>query len=120
MNLTDYLIDHSGLVWPELLDDWKWLVPASATVWLMNRFAELVLVLEDGSVAYLETSAGALRKIAAGQDEFIAKIDEGDNANEWLMIPLLDQCVTAGMTLSANQCYGFHIPPSLVACNSHL
>jgi len=91
MNLADYLIDYSGLVSSALLDYWKWLVPATATVWLMNRFAELVLVLEDGSVSYLETSAGAIRKIAASQDDFIAKIDEGDNANEWLMIPLVDR-----------------------------
>ena len=27
------------------------------------------------------------------------------------MIPLVDDCVAAGMTLAADQCYGFKIPP---------
>ena len=113
LNVADYLIDHSGFSWVDLLDDWKWLIPSTATVWLMNRFAELVLVFEDGSVSYLETSAGALRNIARDREEFIVRIDEGDNANEWLMIPLVDRCVTAGMILGANQCYGFKTAPTL-------
>lgn len=113
MNLGDYLIDQSRLVWRDLLDDWTWLVPSTASVWLMNRFAELILVLEDGSISYLETSAGALRAIATNQDDFIVKIDQGDNANEWLMIPLVDQCVAAGMTPAPSQCYGFKTPPTL-------
>ena len=113
MNVADYLIDHTGFAWADLLDDWKWLVPSTATVWLMNRFAELVLVLEDGGVSYLETSAGALRTIARDGEEFIVRIDEGNNANDWLMIPLVDHCVAAGMILGANQCYGFKTAPTL-------
>lgn len=113
VNVANYLIDHSGFVWADLLDDWKWLVPSTATVWLMNRFAELALVLEDGSVAYLETSAGALRNIARDREDFIVRIDENDNAHEWLMIPLVDRCMAAGMLLGANQCYGFKTAPTL-------
>jgi hypothetical protein len=113
MNLEAYLIDHSRFVWRDLLDDWTWLVPSTASVWMMNRFAELVLILEDGSVSYLETSAGALRAIAADQEDFVVKIDQGDNANEWLMIPLVDRCVASGMVLGANQCYGFKTSPTL-------
>jgi len=58
MNVASYLIDHSSLVWAKLLADWRWLVPETATVWLMNQFADLVLVMQDGSVSYLETGAG--------------------------------------------------------------
>jgi hypothetical protein len=35
------------------------------------------------------------------------------NANDWLMIPLVDRCVTAGMVLGTNQCYGFKTAPTL-------
>jgi hypothetical protein len=113
LNVADYLIDHSQFVWADLLDAWTWLVPPTATVWLMNRFAELVLVLENGSVSYLETSAGVLKNIARDRADFIVRIDQGNDANEWLMIPLVDRCVTAGMTLGPNQCYGFITAPTL-------
>jgi hypothetical protein len=113
MNVNDYLIDHSDFAWSDLLDDWRWLLAAPPTVWLCNRFAELVLVMQDGTVSYLETSAGALKKIAASRQDFIVKLDQGDNANEWLMIPLVDRCRAAGKMLGPNQCYGFTTPPVL-------
>jgi hypothetical protein len=113
MKVQDYLIDHSGFSWPNFLEDWRWLVPSTATIWLMNRFAELVLQLEDGTVCYLETSTGTLKKIARDKDEFIVRIDQDDNANEWLMIGFVDDCVAAGLTLGDNQCYGFIQPPTL-------
>ena len=40
LNVTDYLIDHSEFDWADLLDDWKWLIPSTAIVWLMNRLAD--------------------------------------------------------------------------------
>ena len=113
MNVNDYLIDHSGFAWSDLLDDWRWLLASPATVWLCNRFAELVLVMQDGTVSYLEASAGVLRSIATSRQDFIAKLDQGDNANEWLMIPLVDKCIAAGKMLGPNQCYGFTTPPVL-------
>jgi hypothetical protein len=36
-----------------------------------------------------------------------------ENANDWLMIPLTDACVAAGLTLGTNQCYSFKNPPIL-------
>jgi hypothetical protein len=41
------------------------------------------------------------------------KIDEGENANEWLMIPLVDKLVAAGIRLKPGHCYGFKTPPVL-------
>ena len=46
-------------------------------------------------------------------DDFIAKIDADDNAGVWLLIPLVDQCVSEGLVLNANQCYGYKVPPIL-------
>lgn len=45
--------------------------------------------------------------------DFGRKLDEDDNANEWLMIPLVGQLVAFGMHLQPGQCYGFKIPPVL-------
>ena len=113
MNVNDYLIDHSDFAWADLLEDWRWLLASPVTVWLCNRFAELVLVMEDGTVSYLETSRGVLKKIAICRQDFITKVDEGNNANDWLMIPLVDQCLAAGKVLGTGQCYGFSTPPIL-------
>ena len=58
---------------------------------------------EDGSVHMLDVGIGAVKRMADNRDHFADQIDVGDNANNWLMIPLVDQCVAAGLTLADNQ-----------------
>jgi hypothetical protein len=110
-NVHDYLIDHSGFDWPNLLKDWSWLLPRQVTVWLMNRFGDLFLVFDDGAVHMLEIGGGSLTKVAESRDDFCAKIDLDDNANNWLMIPLVDRLVDSGMRLAPGKCYHSKFPP---------
>src|SRR5688572_18857058 len=113
MTLDDYIIDHRGVNWPSVLRDWSWLLPPTLTVWIMNRFGDLFIVLEDGTVHMLDVGGGTLKKVAESRDDFVSKLDEGDNANQWLMIPLIDRLVAAGLTLREGQCYSYKQPPVL-------
>lgn len=111
MDLQDYLLDHEGFDWARLLASWAWLLPRELTVWVVNRFGDLFVVLDDGSVWRLDLGAGTFEKTAADRDEFCDHIDEGDNADTWLLVPLVDRLVAAGKVLSPGRCYGFRIPP---------
>lgn len=113
MNLSDYILDHSQIDWSKLLRDWLWLVPNSLTVWIMNRFGDLFITLDDGTIHMLCVGGGTFTKIAESRDDFAEKIDIGDNANQWLMIPLVDKMVAAGVLLPEGTCYGYRIPPVL-------
>src|SRR5260370_26503550 len=95
MSVHDYLIDHNGFDWPHILSPWAWLLPVQLTVWLMNRYGDLFLVFDDGMVQMLDIGTGTLKCVAVNREEFSTKIDEGNNANEWLMIPLVDRLVPA-------------------------
>lgn len=113
MSIHDYLIDHRGFDWPSLLRNWIWLVPSEFTVWLMNRYGDLVIVTKDGKVHFLDVGSGTLELTAQSRDDFREKIDQDGNANDWLMIPLVDKLVAAGMTLGQSECYGYKIMPIL-------
>jgi Domain of unknown function (DUF1851) len=113
MSIHDYLIDHRNFDWAQLFLRWEWLLPADVTVWLMNRFGDLFLILPDGSVQMLDIGAGLLTKMAESKDEFARLIDEDSNADDWLMIPLVDRLVVAGIHLQPGQCYSLLIPPVL-------
>jgi hypothetical protein len=112
-SVYDYLIDHSGFDWPQLLAGWARLLPAELTVWLMNRFGDLFLVYANGSVHLLDVGCGTVERVAESREDFRAKIDEGDTANQWLMIPLVDRLVGAGMIPGPGECYGYKLSPVL-------
>ena len=113
VNLNDYLIDQTGKDWGDLLSGWADLLPPSLTVWLVNRFGDVISVLEDGSVHLLDVSAGTFERIANDREHFADEIDKHENANNWLVIPLVDQCVSAGLVLGPDRCYCYKVPPML-------
>ncbi len=111
MWLADYLLDHAGQDFGAMLKAWHWLLPSALTVWLVNRFGEFIFVFEDGSVHYLDIGSGTLERIAGSRDHFRELIDQHDNANQWLMAPLVDECVESGLSLDPRQCYAFRVLP---------
>ncbi|MFM2288454.1 MAG: hypothetical protein RL684_1597 [Pseudomonadota bacterium] len=113
MNLTDYLLEQRGHDWSVLLSGWGPDLPEDFTLWMVNRLGDLIIVLPDGSVSLFDVGDGKLTRLADSRDHFVQLIDEGDNANQWLAIPLVDACVAAGMRLGTEECYGFKIPPML-------
>jgi hypothetical protein len=113
MSVHDYIIDHHGLDWSKLLLNWAWLLRARPTVWIVNRFGDLFLVLDDGTIHMLDVACGSLKEVAKSRDDFAVKIDEDDNAIEWLMIPLVDRLVASGILLRPGECYGLRRPPVL-------
>ena len=74
---------------------------------------DLFITLPDGSIHMLDVGAGELRKVAASRDEFCTKIDEPGVADDWLMIPIVDQLVGSGAVLGPGQCYSFRQLPVL-------
>jgi hypothetical protein len=113
VDINNYLIPLAGKDWRTLLSGWLGVLPRSFTLWLANRFGDLFVVYDDASVHMLDVGIGRIRRVADNRDHFMGLIDKGNNANEWLMIPLVDACVAAGMALSTNQCYGYRLPPVL-------
>ena len=114
MDIRDYLLDPTGQDWPALLSDWVGLLPKTEfTVWLANRFGDVVIVLNDQSVHMLDVGAGIIERLASRRDEFASRLDEDDNADLWLLISLTDACVAEGLRLSGGQCYGWKVPPLL-------
>jgi hypothetical protein len=111
MILHDYLIDQEGQDWNALLADWHWLLPAEFTIWMVNRFGDIFLTIDDGSVWMLDVGAGSLERVADNREHFCQLIDEADNAAYWLLIPVVDRLVDAGMTLAPGKCYSYTIPP---------
>ncbi|HKE96163.1 MAG TPA: DUF1851 domain-containing protein [Povalibacter sp.] len=113
MNIHDYLIAPSGINWTRLLQDWTPPLPSGVTVWLVNRFGDVVVVSPQGTVHRLDVTAGTYTEIARSREHFAQLLDVAGNAEAWLRVALVDACRKAGTNLSPGQCYGFKVPPTL-------
>jgi hypothetical protein len=114
MNINDYLIDQAGKEWDSFLREWMPPLPPSFTLWLVNRFGDAFVVLEeDSSVHMLDVGSGTFVCVADGRSHFADLLDIDDNAANWLLVHLVDACREAGMSLRTSQCYGFKVPPVL-------
>ncbi len=113
MNLNDYIIDQEGLDWSNLLSEWSWLLPTTLTPWIVNRLGDIVVVNEDNTVSFFDIGCGKLKPIADSKDHLSRLLDEDDNANQWLAIPLIDRLVDSGLVLKPQSVYGFKILPIL-------
>ena len=113
MDINDYLLEQKGINWNDVLSDWHWILPKEFTIWLVNRFGDLFLVLPDESVQMLDLGAGTLETLANSRDSFCTLIDQDDNDKDWLLIPLVDECIGKGLILEKNQCYSYKLAPAL-------
>jgi hypothetical protein len=111
MNIHDYLIDQTDLDWQSLLEEWHWLLPPQFRVWLLTRTGDLFITVPDGSIYILDVGAGTVKQVSKSRDEFCSKIDEPGVADDWLMIPFVDQLVASGVVLGSGQCYSFRQLP---------
>ena len=79
----------------------------------MNRFGGLFLEFDDGTIRMFDVGGGTLTDIECDRSYFHTLIGEGDNANQWLIVPLVDKLVSAGIVPEPGHCYGYRQPPVL-------
>ena len=110
MNLNDYILDWRAYDWGRLLKPWRHFFPASFEIRMMNRFGDLFVIFDDQSVNFFDAGADKIEKIADNWDEFCDIVDQN---LAWLVPDIVDECVTQGKILLANQVYSLTPPPIL-------
>lgn len=96
-----------------MLAAWHWLLPDTLTVWMVNRFGDVFVALDDNAVHMLDVGGGTFDRVADSRDHFANLLDTDDNANDWLMIPLINDLVADGKLLRPGYCYGYLRNPVL-------
>lgn len=111
MNIRDYLLDAEDIDWQRLLADWAWLLPEKLTVWFANRFGDVFFIADDGAIQMLDVGAGTVSTLAENRERFLELVDTNGNSANWLLIPLVDELVQAGITLRPGKCYSYTTLP---------
>lgn len=94
----------------KLLEQWRWLCPASFELVARNAFGDLFLRDKEGKVNWLDVTGGELKNVADGDREFWEAIESG-------AIPELAELEAdargfdlLGLSPAQDQCIGFKMP----------
>ncbi|MFC1852633.1 T6SS immunity protein Tdi1 domain-containing protein [candidate division CSSED10-310 bacterium] len=111
----DLIIDAKLVNWKRVFRHWSWLFEKSTTfnVWILTKFGDLFVHMDDGSIFQLDTGAGTFEHIAKNKDEFGQLIDTDINLALWFMPSLISQLESQNKVLKTHQCYGFITPTGL-------
>ena len=112
IEISDYVLDHTGWDWSTLLHHWTWLVPSKFAPWMVNRFGDVIMKLPDGSIHHLDIGNGSIRRVADNRDAFCTLCDDPAEADFFLMVALVDQLVAASRTIEAGHCYSYRVAPA--------
>lgn len=113
LDVNDYLLDVNDVDWSTTLSPWLFLIPDKLTIWLVNRFGDIFAALDDGSIHMLDIGCGTFDRVADSRENFRSKLDIGEHANQWFMLPLINKLVAAGKQLKKGYCYGYARSPVL-------
>ncbi len=90
---------------------WASLLPARVKPLRTNLFGDTFLLDGVGAVYMLERAGCSCQQIASSEEAFWRELAD-DNEN-WLLLPLVEECRNAGKLLTLGQCYAFTTPPVL-------
>ncbi len=112
MHIKDITIEIGNIDWNLILRHWSWLFIEETTfnVWILSKFADLFVHMDDDSICRLDSGAGTFERIANDKDDFAELIDTGENLDLWFMPSLISTLKSQGKELQKNQCYGFIRP----------
>ena len=118
MKLEDVAIIDSEVDWQECLQHWVWLLEGcyEFSIYIVTKFAELLVVDNNGGIWFLSTSAASFKQIAKDDSELFTMLDIPEEADFIFMPQVIRLLEAEGMTLGKNECYGFITPNVFAEC----
>jgi hypothetical protein len=101
-------IDHA-----RALQYWKWILPEEYTPLLLTAFGDWVFGAPDGSIHFLDTLEGQLRKISENVHEFNRLKETTEKKDEWFMEVWVIGMANRGILLKPGECFGFKVHPKI-------
>ncbi len=98
-----------------LLEDWGWLVPPDFVPVQMSKFGDWFFADKNAKIWMLDLIEGTLRQVASSEQEFNAMKKTQEKRDEWFLEGFIMRCVSEGLNLKQNECYGWKVHPILGA-----
>jgi hypothetical protein len=105
MSLNDLIRDIANIDQSDLLSAWQWKLEKGMKIVMITNLGDLFLQDENGSIFWLLSDGGELKKIADNYSQFQQMLLEEEMIDNWCLPLLIEKFVNAGMTLQPNEVY---------------
>lgn len=95
----------------DLLAEWCWLLRPTATLASWSSSGDLFVATPGGAIARLDTGGGDLELVAASRDEFRRALEDPEQAENLLLLPVVRDFEASEGRLGAGECLGFRTLP---------
>lgn len=119
MNIEDISIGQAGVDWQNCLQHWAWIliINPDFNILLVNKFGEIFVSSDDGSVWFLSTSNASYEKVADSIEEFETDLTNKDRFDYYFMPQVVRMLEDELGKIDEHQCYGFHVPCVFEECS---
>jgi hypothetical protein len=97
----------------EALEEWRWLVPATAQPMLLTVLGDLFLQTSDGAIHFLDTASGTLVNVASSYEAWKRELQSHERIHHWFMPAFVAELLSAGITLGVGEIYSPIVPEVL-------
>lgn len=105
MSLNDLIKDISNIDQSDLLSAWQWKLEEGMKIVMITNLGDLFLQDKNGSIFWLLTDGGELKKIADNYSQFQQMLLDEEMIDNWCLPLLIEKFINAGMTLQPNEVY---------------
>jgi hypothetical protein len=98
--------DISKVTERDILSCWLWKLDQDMKIVMISNFGDLFLESEEGSIYWLLTDGGELKKIANDRNEFEKLLNKEEYIDNWFLPALVEKLLSVGMELEENEVYG--------------
>ena len=97
----------------DVLREWQWKLGGASTVVALSRSGDAFVRDTNGRIAWLDTGAGTVTPIAESQEAFQALLADPREANQLLLVTVVDKDFETHGPFPAGTCLGFTMLPIL-------
>src|SRR5688572_10921757 len=106
-NLDALTVKFKDDISDKLTENWTWLIGKDKKVLLISAIGDMFLTDNSKKVYWLDVGVGELKLVADGILDFVEKLKNIDQVNEWFMIDLITDLRLSDSKLKDGQLYSY-------------
>ena len=106
-NLEQLTKDITKVDIDDILSCWQWRLSEMKAVVTISRIGDIFLQGNDDAIYWLQTENGDLTKVAESLEHYQQLLCDDEIIDNWFLPLLIEQLLTAGMTLNEIEVYSY-------------